>query len=430
MSNFVFKLPDVGEGIAQAEIVAWHAEIGQEIQEDDPLVDVMTDKATVEITSPVSGRILSRHAEVGVMASIGSELVVIDTGGKAEASAGEPVPAPASAPAKPSKAPAKAAQAPAQAAAPAAVSSPPAAPAGSGKVLAAPAVRARLAALGLDGSKIHGSGPEGRIEHADLDDYLTRSQSQPQTMPSAQLSRPPVPPPPAFGDDGIEEIKVIGLRRQIAERMLEAKRSVPHFTYVEEIDVTALEAARAEINTAAVGWPKLTLLPFLIKAMVRGIAQHPIVNARYDAEAAVIHRYNAVHIGVATQTPRGLVVPVIRHAEMLTLHQLAAEIAKLSELARAGKASREVLTGSTITVSSLGALGGIAATPIINPPEVAIVGVNKIVERPVVKDGQIVVAKLMNLSSSFDHRIVDGFDAAAFIKTVKGELEAPVRLMV
>lgn len=421
MSNFVFKLPDVGEGIAQAEIVAWHAEIGQEIQEDEPLVDVMTDKATVEITSPVSGRILSRHAEVGVMASIGSELVVIDTGGKAEAPAAEPAPVPSSAPAKPSKAPAKAAQAPAPAAAPAA-------PAGSGKVLAAPAVRARLAALALDGGKIRGSGPEGRIEHADLDDYLTRS--QPQTMPSAQPARPPVPPPPAFGDDGIEDIKVIGLRRQIAERMLEAKRSVPHFTYVEEIDVTALEAARAEINTAAVGWPKLTLLPFLIKAMVRGIAQHPIVNARYDAEAAVIHRYNAVHIGVATQTPRGLVVPVIRHAEMLTLHQLAAEIAKLSELARAGKASREVLTGSTITVSSLGALGGIAATPIINPPEVAIVGVNKIVERPVVKDGQIVVAKLMNLSSSFDHRIVDGFDAAAFIKTVKGELEAPVRLMV
>lgn len=427
MSNFVFKLPDVGEGIAQAEIVAWHAEIGQEIQEDDPLVDVMTDKATVEITSPVSGRILARHAEVGVMASIGSELVVIETGGKAEAPAAEPVSASTSAPAKPTKAPAKAALAPA----PAVVVAPPAtaaASAGSGKVLAAPAVRSRMAALGLDGTKVRGSGPEGRIEHADLDDYLTRS--QPQAPASAPVARAPVPPPTLVGDDGIEDIKVIGLRRQIAERMLEAKRSVPHFTYVEEIDVTALEAARAEINTAAVGWPKLTLLPFLIKAMVRGIAQHPIVNARYDAEAAVIHRYNAVHIGVATQTPRGLVVPVIRHAEMLTLHQLAAEIAKLSELARAGKASREVLTGSTITVSSLGALGGIAATPIINPPEVAIVGVNKIVERPVVKNGQIVVAKLMNLSSSFDHRIVDGFDAAAFIKTVKGELEAPVRLMV
>lgn len=430
MSNFVFKLPDVGEGIAQAEIVAWHAEIGQEIQEDDPLVDVMTDKATVEITSPVSGRILSRHAEVGVMASIGSELVVIDTGGKPEAPAAEPAPVPTSAPAKPAKAPAKAAPAPARVAAPVAVSPSAAAPVGSGKVLAAPAVRARLAALGLDGSTIRGSGPEGRIEHADLDDYLTRSQPQSQAVPPAPTARPPVPPPPAAGDEGIEDIKVIGLRRQIAERMLEAKRSVPHFTYVEEIDVTALEAARAEINTAAVGWPKLTLLPFLIKAMVRGIAQHPIVNARYDADAAVIHRYNAVHIGVATQTPRGLVVPVIRHAELLTLHQLATEIAKLSELARAGKASREVLTGSTITVSSLGALGGIAATPIINPPEVAIVGVNKIVERPVVKDGQIVVAKLMNLSSSFDHRIVDGFDAAAFIKTVKGELEAPVRLMV
>ncbi|WP_454813733.1 dihydrolipoamide acetyltransferase family protein [Labrys neptuniae] len=428
MSNFVFKLPDVGEGIAQAEIVAWHAEIGQEIQEDDPLVDVMTDKATVEITSPVSGRILARHAEVGVMASIGSELVVIDTGGEAEAPAVEPVAASTPAPAKPAKAPAKTASAPVPAAAPAAASPHAVTPAVSGKVLAAPAVRSRLAALGLDGAKIRGSGPDGRIEHADLDDHLTRS--QPQAPASAPAARAPVPPPPTVGDDSIEDIKVIGLRRQIAERMLEAKRSVPHFTYVEEIDVTALEAARAEINTAAVGWPKLTLLPFLIKAMVRGIAQHPIVNARYDAEAAVIHRYNAVHIGVATQTPRGLVVPVIRHAEMLTLHQLAAEIVKLSELARTGKASREVLTGSTITVSSLGALGGIAATPIINPPEVAIVGVNKIVERPVVKNGQIAVAKLMNLSSSFDHRIVDGFDAAAFIKTVKGELEAPVRLMV
>ena len=428
MSNFVFKLPDVGEGIAQAEIVAWHAEIGQEIQEDDPLVDVMTDKATVEITSPVSGRILARHAEVGVMASIGSELVVIDTGGEAEAPAVEPVAASTPAPAKPAKAPAKTPSAPVPAAAPAAASPHAVTPAVSGKVLAAPAVRSRLAALGLDGAKIRGSGPDGRIEHADLDDHLTRS--QPQAPASAPAARAPVPPPPTVGDDSIEDIKVIGLRRQIAERMLEAKRSVPHFTYVEEIDVTALEAARAEINTAAVGWPKLTLLPFLIKAMVRGIAQHPIVNARYDAEAAVIHRYNAVHIGVATQTPRGLVVPVIRHAEMLTLHQLAAEIVKLSELARTGKASREVLTGSTITVSSLGALGGIAATPIINPPEVAIVGVNKIVERPVVKNGQIAVAKLMNLSSSFDHRIVDGFDAAAFIKTVKGELEAPVRLMV
>ncbi|MGJ4855465.1 dihydrolipoamide acetyltransferase family protein [Labrys sp. La1] len=428
MSNFVFKLPDVGEGIAQAEIVAWHAEIGQEIQEDDPLVDVMTDKATVEITSPVSGRILARHAEVGVMASIGSELVVIDTGGEAEAPAVEPVAASTPAPAKPAKAPAKTPSAPVPAAAPAAATPHAVTPAVSGKVLAAPAVRSRLAALGLDGAKIRGSGPDGRIEHADLDDHLTRS--QPQAPASAPAARAPVPPPPTVGDDSIEDIKVIGLRRQIAERMLEAKRSVPHFTYVEEIDVTALEAARAEINTAAVGWPKLTLLPFLIKAMVRGIAQHPIVNARYDAEAAVIHRYNAVHIGVATQTPRGLVVPVIRHAEMLTLHQLAAEIVKLSELARTGKASREVLTGSTITVSSLGALGGIAATPIINPPEVAIVGVNKIVERPVVKNGQIAVAKLMNLSSSFDHRIVDGFDAAAFIKTVKGELEAPVRLMV
>jgi 2-oxoisovalerate dehydrogenase E2 component (dihydrolipoyl transacylase) len=223
-------------------------------------------------------------------------------------------------------------------------------------------------------------------------------------------------------------VKVVGLRRQIAERMLESKRRIPHFSYVEEIDVTALETLRADLNGSEEG-PRLTLLPFLIRAMIRAIAQHPGVNAHYDDEAGIIRRHGAVHIGVATQTPRGLVVPVIRHAETLSLQELAAEIVRLSELARNGKASRELLTGSTITVSSLGPLGGIMATPIINPPEVAIVGVNKIVERPVVRDGQIAIAKLMNLSSSFDHRVVDGFDAAAFIKSVKAELEAPGRLI-
>jgi 2-oxoisovalerate dehydrogenase E2 component (dihydrolipoyl transacylase) len=226
----------------------------------------------------------------------------------------------------------------------------------------------------------------------------------------------------------IEEVKVVGLRRQIAERMLESKRRIPHFSYVEEIDVTALETLRADLNGSEEG-PRLTLLPFLIRAMIRAIAQHPGVNAHYDDEAGIIRRHGAVHIGVATQTPRGLVVPVIRHAETLSLQELASEIVRLSELARNGKASRELLTGSTITVSSLGPLGGIMATPIINPPEVAIVGVNKIVERPVVRDGQIAIAKLMNLSSSFDHRVVDGFDAAAFIKSVKAELEAPGRLI-
>ncbi|GLS18969.1 lipoamide acyltransferase component of branched-chain alpha-keto acid dehydrogenase complex [Labrys miyagiensis] len=403
MSNFVFKLPDVGEGIAQAEIVAWHAEIGQDIKEDDPLIDVMTDKATVEISSPVSGRILSRQGEVGAMAAIGSEIVVIATVAKPEkaasngkAAAPKPAPKPAAPPVEPTAPLPKAAET------------------HSGKVLAAPAVRARMAALKLDPATLRGSGPDGRIEHADLDQALT------------QFGRPAVSS--AKPDEVIEEVKIVGLRRQIAERMLESKRSIPHFSYVEEIDVTALETLRADLNGSEDG-PRLTLLPFLIRAMIRAIAQHPGVNAHYDDEAGIIRRHGAVHIGVATQTPRGLVVPVIRHAETLSLRELASEIVRLSELARNGKASRELLTGSTITVSSLGPLGGIMATPIINPPEVAIVGVNKIVERPVVRGGQIAIAKLMNLSSSFDHRVVDGFDAAAFIKSVKAELEAPGRLI-
>ncbi|WP_413987784.1 dihydrolipoamide acetyltransferase family protein [Labrys okinawensis] len=404
MSNFVFKLPDVGEGIAEAEIVAWHAEIGQDIKEDDPLVDVMTDKATVEISSPVSGRILSRRGEVGAMAAIGSEIVVIATAAKPEKAASNGKATPARKPAPKPAAP------PTESAAPLAK----AAEIRSGKVLAAPAVRARMAALRLDPATLRGSGPEGRIEHADLDRALT------------QLSRPSTPPVEA--SDAVEEVKVVGLRRQIAERMLESKRRIPHFSYVEEIDVTGLETLRADLNGSEEGG-RLTLLPFLIRAMIRAIAQHPGVNAHYDDEAGIIRRHAAVHIGVATQTPRGLVVPVIRHAETLSLQRLASEIVRLSELARNGKAGRELLTGSTITVSSLGPLGGIMATPIINPPEVAIVGVNKIVERPVVREGQIAIAKLMNLSSSFDHRVVDGFDAAAFIKSVKAELEAPGRLI-
>jgi 2-oxoisovalerate dehydrogenase E2 component (dihydrolipoyl transacylase) len=398
MANFVFKLPDVGEGIAEAEIVAWHAEVGQEIKEDQPLIDVMTDKATVEISSPVSGRILSRSGDVGAMAAIGSAIVVIETDaktGKAPAN-GKAVPA--------SKPPP-----PVQAAPP-----PKPAEARSGKILAAPAVRARLAALNLDPRTIQGGGPDGRIEHADLDRALTR------TARSAL--------PPADVIDTIEDVKVTGLRRQIAERMLDSKRRIPHFSYVEEIDVTALEALRADINQSGAEGPRLTLLPFLIRAMVRAIAQHPGVNARFDEEAAIIHRHSAVHVGIATQTPRGLVVPVIRHAETRSLRDLAAEITRLGDLARAGKAGRELLTGSTITVSSLGSLGGIMATPIINPPEVAIVGVNKIVERPVVRAGQIAIAKLMNLSSSFDHRIVDGHDAAVFVQRIKGLLEQPATL--
>ena len=404
MGTFVFKLPDVGEGIAQAEIVTWHADIGDVVREDQPLVDVMTDKATVEIGAPVAGRIVSRKGEAGKMAAIGAELVVIETDAAAT------VPAPLASPAPT-----------------AAASPPPAVPVAAAparlrpdKVLAAPAVRARATALGLDLAAIRPSGTDGHIRHEDLDAVLLARQGD-GPNPGA------VPP----GTDSIEEVKVIGLRRQIAERMQDSMRRIPHFSYVEEVDVTALEALRADLNAAPEpGRPKLTLLPFLIRAIIRALARHPGLNAHFDDEAMVIRRHGAVHVGVATQTPRGLVVPVIRHAEGRTLWESAGEILRLSEAARAGKASRAELSGSTITVSSLGALGGLAATPIINPPEVAIVGVNKILERPVVRQGRIVVARMMNLSSSFDHRVVDGFDAAAFIKDVIGELEAPGRLVV
>ena len=404
MGTFVFKLPDVGEGIAQAEIVAWHADVGDLVREDQPLVDVMTDKATVEIGAPVAGRIVSRKGEAGKMAAIGAELVVIETDAAATVPAPLTPPAPTAAASPTTGEPAQVAPARLR----------------PDKVLAAPAVRARAAALGLDLAAIRPSGTDGHIRHEDLDAvFLARQGDGPN---------PGTIPP---GTDSIEEIKVIGLRRQIAERMQDSMRRIPHFSYVEEVDVTALEALRADLNAAPEpGRPKLTLLPFLIRAIIRALARHPGLNAHFDDEAMVIRRHGAVHVGVATQTPRGLVVPVIRHAEGRMLWESAAEILRLSEAARAGKASRAELTGSTITVSSLGALGGLAATPIINPPEVAIIGVNKILERPVVRQGRIVVARMMNLSSSFDHRVVDGFDAAAFIKDVIGELEAPGRLLV
>lgn len=415
MGTYVFKLPDVGEGIAEAEIVAWHVEVGQKILEDQPLVDVMTDKATVEIGAPVSGTILSRKGEAGKMAAIGDELVVIGT---IDAGMTSPLP---------------------QASPPVAgvVQSPPLAPAPAAtlrsgtdtpahKATAAPAVRARAAALGIDIAGMTGTGPDGRVVHADLDAILLRRQANPSQHDASAVATAP--------RDGVEAIQIIGLRRQIAQRMQEAKRRIPHFTYVEEVDVTALEELRRELNEGDAGRdanaaPRLSVLPFLIRAIVRVLPDHPEINALFDDEAGIIHRHAAIHVGIATQTRRGLLVPVIRHAETLTVRQIAAEILRLSEAARAGKSSREELSGSTITVTSLGVLGGIAATPIINMPEVAIVGINKIVERPVARDGAIVIRKIMNLSSSFDHRIVDGFVAAAFIQALRAELENPARLL-
>lgn len=458
MGKHVFRLPDVGEGIAEAEIVAWHVAVGETVKEDQPLVDVMTEKATVEIGAPVSGKIVERKGEAGDVVPVGTELVTIAMDGadgeeaetvsslELNATPGGRSPSPlagegrgeGSTPTSSSPELAPRSPPPALELAPALAVNPSPRPSptrGEGelmpavgdseserprsvKTLAAPAVRTRAAQLGIDLASIEGSGPGGRIQHEDLDAILISRSARPA-------------PAVKTGADAVEEIRVIGLRRQIAQAMQDAKRRIPHFSYIEEIDVTALEELRRDLNEPrADGAPKLTLLPFLIRGMIKAIPEHPEVNAHFDDEAGIIHRHTAVHMGIATQTRRGLLVPVIRHAEAYDLHGLAAEISRLSESVRAGKATREELSGSTITVSSLGPLGGVAATPIVKPPEVAIVGVNKIVERPVVRDGQIVIRKMMNLSSSFDHRVVDGFDAASFIQTLKAYLEAPARLFI
>ena len=405
MGTYIFKLPDVGEGIAEAEIVAWHVEVGKAVKEDQPLVDVMTEKATVEISAPVSGKILWRKGEAGEMAAVGDELVGIATEDRETASAPtETAPAVAQTAATPLMAPETMPRVARETSA--------------RRSTAAPAVRARAAALGIDINTVAGTGVGGRIRHEDLDALLVTRQEG--------VARPAV----STAREGVEEVKVIGLRRQIAHAMQDAKRRIPHFSYVEEVDVTALEAMRRDLNAdQASGRPRLTLLPFLIRALVDTLPNHRGINAHFDDEAGVIRRHAGIHVGVATQTRRGLLVPVVRYAETRDLFDIAIEIARLSEAARNGKASREELSGSTITVSSLGALGGIAATPIIKPPEVAIVGVNKIVERPMVLDGQVVIRKMMNLSSSFDHRVVDGFDAASFIQALKLQLEAPARLL-
>jgi 2-oxoisovalerate dehydrogenase E2 component (dihydrolipoyl transacylase) len=397
MGRYVFKLPDVGEGVAEAEIMKWHAAVGDDIGEEQPLVDIMTDKATVEIVSPVSGRIISRNGDVGSKLSVGSEFVVFEVEGR-EAVAASPSAAPVI-----------------QSTAPAAT------PKSGGKAQAPPAVRSRAAALGIDLSSVAGTGPAGRIQHGDLDAVLLARQG---------ASPPAAKPVMGAKEEGVEDIKIFGLRRRIAERMQDAKRRIPHFAYVEEVDVTELETLRAELNSARSNGGHLTVLAFLLRALVKAIADHPGINAHFDDAEGVIRRFTSVHAGIATQTERGLLVPVIHHAETMDLWQIAAEITRLSQAARSGKASRDELTGSTITVTSLGALGGIAATPIINPPEVAVIGVNRIAERPMVAGGAIVIRKMMNLSSSFDHRIVDGFEAAALIKSVKDSLEAPAPLIV
>jgi 2-oxoisovalerate dehydrogenase E2 component (dihydrolipoyl transacylase) len=417
MSHFVFRLPDVGEGTTEAEIVAWHVAIGDRVEEDQPLADVMTDKATVEMTTPVAGVIVALHGELGDMAPVGQALATIET----EAGAGATAPAAKAAPvaeSQPSPAP-KPAKAPSAAPQPAPEPAKVARAEGQ-RTLAAPAVRRRAVELRVDLDAVSGSGPAGRVVQDDLTRFL-------QAGPYADAR----PAPGLTRREGATEVKVIGLRRKIAEKMQEAKRRIPHFAYVEEVDVTELEDLRVHLNaTKAPDQPRLTLLPFIVRALTRTLPRYPQINARFDDEAGVVHRHAPVHLGIATQTPNGLIVPVVRHAEARDLWDCAAEIARLADAARTGKASQDELSGSTITLTSLGPLGGITTTPIINHPEVAIIGPNKMVERPVARNGQIVVRRMMNISSSFDHRVVDGYDAAEFIQAIKALLEHPATLFI
>lgn len=411
MARIPFRLPDIGEGIAEAEIVTWHVKVGDMVEEDQPVADMMTDKATVEMAAPVSGRVIEVAGAVGDQIAIGSTLVVFETEGDEETA---PEPAPAAkmelAAPKPDPVPAKA-----EAPTPAKPQ-----PSAEKKVLASPAVRQRAKEMGVDLGDVHPAAGD-RVKHSDLDAFL---KYQGGRSPASSPARASI----TAGADEIDEIKVTGLRRRIAENMAESKRRIPHFAYVEELDVTAVEALRQAMNEGRGERPKLTMLPFLIRAITKAAADFPMVNARYDDEAGVVARHSAVHLGMATQTDAGLSVPVIRDAQARDVWALATEIVRLADATRRGKATREELTGSTITLTSLGALGGIVSTPVINRPEVAIVGVNRMVERPVVIEGRIEVRKMMNLSSSFDHRVVDGMDAAKFIQAIRKLIEVPALL--
>ncbi len=450
-THHVIKVPDVGEGIAEVELVEWHVQPGEAVAEDQVIAEVMTDKAGVEIPSPVAGRVLALGGAVGQMMAVGSELIRIERaagdGAARRAPAGAPAPAVAVAPADAGRAPAPAktmprpdsaplpapismpVAAPVAAPAPGPSMAPPPAemPAGrAGRPIASPAVRRRAWELGVDLARVPAGGPAGRIMQADLDAHVAAHGT------ARPAGAPPGAAPGAAAERHDEQvIPVIGLRRRIAMQMQESKRRIPHFSYVEEVDVTDVETLRAALNARwAAERGHLTLLPLLMRALVLAVQDHPQINATFDDEAGVVTRHGAVHIGVATQTERGLLVPVVRHAESLTPWALAAEVARLAEVARSGRATRGELSGSTITLSSLGALGGIVSTPVINRPEVAIVGVNRIVERPVMQGGAVVARRLMNLSSSFDHRVVDGIDAARFVQALRALLETPALLFV
>jgi 2-oxoisovalerate dehydrogenase E2 component (dihydrolipoyl transacylase) len=447
MGTYVIKMPDIGEGIAEVELVHWYVKPGDVVAEEQVLADVMTEKANVEIPSHVAGKVVSLTGKPGDVIAVGSEIIRLEVEGKGNVAASSPrTPQSGNGPGPDS------AEAPDPKPRPTPEPTPPPKPhpkpepkphptpephphptgplrvvsSANDRPLAAPAVRRRAKELGIELASIRGSGPDGRVTQEDLEAH------SPGRGASLRFS---VPAGGTFASTtqrhDEESVPVIGLRRKIAEKMQESKRRIPHFTYVEEVDVTDLEALRAQLNKK---WRSerghLTLLPFLMRAIVRTVPEYTEINARYDDDGGTLTKYGAVHIGIATQTPGGLMVPVVRNAEARDLWSCAAEVARLAEAARTGKASREELSGSTLTITSLGPLGGIVTTPVINYPEVAIVGVNKVVERPVVRNGLIVVRQIMNLSSSFDHRIVDGLRAASFVQGLRACLEAPATMFV
>jgi 2-oxoisovalerate dehydrogenase E2 component (dihydrolipoyl transacylase) len=416
MANHVFNVPDIGEGTAVAELASWYVQVGDLVEEDQPLADLITDKATVEIPSPTSGRVVACHGKVGEELAVGSPFVEFESGSDERV--------------------ANAANAPATKLG-VEIATPDATPAplheqktrvGEGvpmRPMASPAVRQRALDLGIDLSAVRGSGPAGRVRHSDLETYLTYH----PTDPIDQVAGPNTPKI-NIGPEDVTEVPLIGLRRKIAQKMEISTRSIPHFSYMEEFDMSALETIRERLNTHYAGSrTKLTMLPFLIVALCRVLPAFPQINAVFDEAAGIIRQHRGIHIGIATQTPAGLIVPVIRHAERRGLWELANEIRQLSTGARDGNLARDKLSGSTITITSLGRLGGIVTTPVINHPEVAIIGPNNIIERPVACEGAIVLRKMMNMSSSFDHRVVDGYDAALFVQAIKALIEEPALLL-
>jgi 2-oxoisovalerate dehydrogenase E2 component (dihydrolipoyl transacylase) len=423
MSRYVFKMPDLGEGTVEAEVVAWHVKPGDLVQEDQVMCEVMTEKAAVEMPAPVTGRILSIQGEPGDMVAVGSELVVFDT--DATSAAAGDAPAAKTPPPVPEKPPGGKQPGEKQQIAAAANGN------GSGehkgaRVMVSPASRRRAVEAGLDLTTVTGTGPAGRIEPGDIDSALAAGAARgapPSMNARANVARE--------ARNGTEEVKIIGLRRVIAERLTESARSIPQYSYVEECDLTRLEGLRKHLNDRRPpSAPPLTFLPFIVAALARVLDKFPQCNALYDSARGVLVKHKAVHVGIATQTPQGLKVPVVRNVESRALHDLAAEIRRVAEAARNNKSPREELTGSTITITSLGKLGGIASTPMINMPEVSIIGINKAIERAVVVDGQITIRLMMNLSSSFDHRFVDGFDAASMIQALKDSLEQPATIFI